>query len=286
MDFDFEFDFNSIPVPFRMQPGLQRAVRVGLHRLRFSSPLHKEKAQVFRARQSRFQVPGFDPVHALRAIAEQAQPGLGFRAVDTADAPLELRFEEDMAVIDGATGKLLWLAICTPSHWAPEEKIGLDFSELHGPVPDNDLLLQAHTHLLSLVTSGGCWTRSVFTITPSARYDQHPARHTREPWPDACDMRPADFAARCFLRAEQQGFFPVADERGKPMGQAVFSIRVLLHPLTEAVKSAAQARRVHGALGSMSDAVLAYKNLSDAKAPLMAWLEGMGAASSAASRQN
>ncbi|RZJ08317.1 MAG: DUF3445 domain-containing protein [Haliea sp.] len=177
-----------------------------------------------------------------------------------------MAFEEDFAVLDGATGALPWLCVCVPSHWAPEDKLGLDFLALHGPVADNPALLEAAPRLVRLVTDGGSWERFVWTVSPCARYDQHPGRHARTPWPATQDAR--DFAAGCFLRAERQTFFPV----GQGTRQAVFTIRVMLQPLVLAVDRPEKAHRLHAALASMSDAVLSYKGLEEARDPLLRWL--------------
>ena len=86
-------------------------------------------------------------------------------------------------------------------------------------------------------------------------------------WPAADD--PAVFAGQCWLRAERQTFFPV----GQGTRQAVFTIRVMLRPLADAIEAPWQARRLRDSLASMSPAVLAYKNLTVARAPLLRWLE-------------
>jgi dimethylamine monooxygenase subunit A len=258
-----DFDLSRIAAPFRMQPGLQRlAPRARqLTPLATGSPLWQEKKAVLEAGNSRLQVPGFDPQPALRAIAAQAaREGLA------AQGPLELAFEEDFAVLEGAAGTLPWLCVCVPSHWAPEDKLGLPFASVHAPVADNGMLLAAATQLVQLVTSGERFERFVWTVTPSGRLDQHPRRQGRVPWPDSGD--PAAFAQQCFLRAERQTFFPVDEAPG----QAVFTIRVMLQPLAEAAAAPGNARRLHDALASMSDAVLAYKNLAPARDRLLAWL--------------
>ncbi|MDP3824554.1 MAG: DUF3445 domain-containing protein [Burkholderiales bacterium] len=259
-----DFDLAQIAVPFRMQPGLRRigSEAVRLAPLAAGSAMHAEKLAVMSTSQSRHAVAGFDPAPALAAIAAQAP---WWRQSDT---PLELAFEEDFAVLDGSTGTLPWLCVCVPSHWAPEDKLGLDFAALHAPVADNAALLAASRQLVALATGGDCWERSVWTISPSARHDQHPRRHARTPWPPSDD--PAAFAGRCWLRAERQVFFPV----GQGTRQAVFSIRVMLQPLTEAAQPGETAQRLHDSLASMSQAVLDYKNLSAAREPLLRWLRG------------
>jgi len=261
------FDFSQVPVPFAMRPGLRRVDQSSLRLtpLDPASLLAAEKRAVFEAGQSRHITAGFDAAPALMAIARLAGAG-ATRRIRSAGPP-ELAFEEDFAVLDGETGTLPWLCVCVPSHWAPEEKLGLDFNALHGPVADNAALISASRQLVALVTAGDCWERQVWTVTPCARYDQHPKRHARADWPATTD--PAAFARQCWLRAERQTFFPV----GQGTRQAVFAIRVMLWPLAAAIEAPWQARRLSDSLASMSDAVLAYKNLAAARTRLLRWLE-------------
>ena len=259
------FDFNLMAVPFTMRPGLRR-LEPGSPQLTALDPdsvLAAEKRAVFTAGQSRHCLPGFDPAPALEAIASRSGAAA---ARLTAGDPPELVFEEDLAVLDGATATLPWLCVCVPSHWAPEEKLGLDFAALHGPVADNAALVSASHQLVGLVTAGECWERHVWTISPSGRFDQHPARHARAQWPAEEDAEL--FPRQCWLRSERQTFFPV----GQGTQQAVFTIRVMLQPLVEAVQAPGQARRLHDSLSSMTQAVLAYKNLAAARDPLLRWL--------------
>jgi len=262
-----DFDFSRIPVPFRMQPGLARLPpgTPQLTPLAPGSALHAEKQAVLLAAGSRHCIPGFDPVPAIESIAEHAHRT---RTAGTFDSqtPLETAFEEDFAVLDGASGTLPWLCVCVPSHWAPEDKLGLDFMALHAPVADNAALLAAAPRLVQLVTGGGCWERFVWTVSPSGRHDQHPGRQPRAAWPPHEDLQ--RFAAQCFLRTERQTFFPV----GRGTRQAVFTIRVMLQPLVQAAARPQQAQRLHDALASMSEAVLAYKGLAAAREPLLRWL--------------
>lgn len=263
-----DFDFSQINVPFRMQPGLRRidARALRLTPLHAASRLYAEKQAVFAAGRSRHTVADFDPGPALEAIAALGGAS-GIPPAGASAAPVELAFEEDFAVLDGATGTLPWLCVCVPSHWAPEDKLGLDFAAVHAPVADNAALVAASRQLVSLVTAGDCWERFVWTISPSAWHDQHPRRHTRQPWPAPADAD--DFAGRCWLRAERQTFFPV----GRGTRQAVFAIHVMLQRLAEAVEAPGLPRRLHDSLASMSQAVLDYKNLGPAREPLLRWLQ-------------
>jgi hypothetical protein len=263
-----DFDFARIAAPFRMQPGLQRLAAGGrqLTALAAGSALWQEKKRVLEGGTSRLQVPGFDAQPAIAAILAQARAeGM------VASEPLELAFEEDFAVLEAGGATLPWLCVCVPSHWAPEQKLGLPFAAVHAPVADNQALLAASQQLVRLVTGGERFERHVWTFSASGRYDQHPVRQARVPWPETTD--PDAFAAQCFLRAERQTFFPVPGLAG----QAVFTIRVMLEPLAQAVRSRDDAQRLHDALASMSDAVLAYKNLGPARDRLLAWLAARSA---------
>ena len=180
-------------------------------------------------------------------------------------ALLALAFAEDFAVIDGATSRIPWLAVCLPSRWAPEEKVGRPIAQVHAPVADNQTLLAASEHLARLVTGADRWERFVWTISRSAQLSQHPQHADAAPWPEHAD---ADaLAARAFFRTERQTFIPLPAH-----GQAIFTIHVESRPLAEAIAAPAHARQLHDALASMSPAVLAYRGLTDAHERLLAWL--------------
>jgi len=184
---------------------------------------------------------------------------------------ISLAFAEDFAVVDANTGGIEWLAVCLPSRWAPEEKVGRHFTEVHAPVADNQLLLAASTQLMRLVTSADRWERFVWTITPTGALDQHPVRQTKPPWPSGDDA--SALAAASFFRTERQTFIPLPERR-----QAVFTIHVETAPLTLAVVSGAYARQLHDAVASMSPAVLDYRGLVDVRERLLQWLSGQAAA--------
>jgi hypothetical protein len=187
---------------------------------------------------------------------------------------LGLAFAEDFAILDGATGHIPWLAVCLPSHWSPEEKIGRHFAEVHAPVADNQLLISASEALTRLVTGQERWERFVWTITRDPRLRMHPRHLQALPW--AADDDATALAGHAHFRSEHQTFIPLPRER-----QAVFTIQVESRPLAEAVLSADIARQLHDALASMSPAVLAYRGLTDARPRLLSWLLARAAASPA-----
>ena len=183
-----------------------------------------------------------------------------------------LSFAEDFAVIDsapGAAGRIPWLAVCLPSHWAPEDKVGKRFTDVHAPVADSDLLVRAAAHLPQLVCGPQRWQRFVWTLTPSPSLDGHPRRQPRVRWP--ADGSAADIAALAWLRIEHQTFIPIVERQ-----QAVFTIKVELLRLVDVLADprvgAATGRALHAALASMSDAVLVYRGLDLARDRLLDFL--------------
>jgi len=186
-------------------------------------------------------------------------------------ALLSLAFEEDFAVIDGASAAIPWLAVCLPSRWAPEEKVGRHFAEVHAPVADNAMLVAASASLARLVTGDDRWERFVWTISADPRLHQHPA-HGGADWPDASEADADELVAGAFFRTERQTFIPVAGS-----GKAIFTIHVDSASLLDAVASADAARRLHDAIASMSPAVLAYRRLDTVRDRLVGWLAARAA---------
>ena len=304
------FDFSAVTSPFRMQPGLRRLAPGApqLTPLRRGDPALGEKLLVLRkfSQQALLAAPGFDAAPALQALCEHAAaehpaawqrgadgrwraPLLGWSVLgdelrlETAPVPglgscvsalpgpwrlpalLCLAFAEDFAVIDGDSARIPWLAVCLPSNWAPEEKVGRHFAEVHAPVADNQLLVNAGEHLARLVTQPDRWERFVWTITRHPLLHAHPDRVDPAPWSPTATAD--ELASRAFFRTEHQTFIPVPGVR-----QAVFTIRVSVTPLTQALADPAQARQVHDALSTMSQSVLAYRGLTDARDRLLDWL--------------
>lgn len=310
------FDFDAaVAAPFRMQPGLRRLApgTRQLTALSPSAPAFGEKLAVLSAApdEALLCVAGFDPVPALRSLVEEAAlqcPGalaadagrviarvLGWTvawrdaslhalpnahpeagaclaalpAAQRLAALLSLALHEDVAIVDGRSATLPWLAVCLPSHWAPRDKLGRSFAAVHAPVADNATLLAAGEHLLRLVCQPQRWERFVWTITPHAGLDRHPQRHAQEAWLGSA----AGVLAQAHWRTEHQSFIPMP-----ALQQALFTIHVEVQPLAGAIATPQRAAALHAALASMSDAVLAYRELAAAREPLLAWLAERAAA--------
>lgn len=178
-------------------------------------------------------------------------------------ALLSLSFAEDFAIIDATTGTIPWLAVALPSHWAPREKVGRHFSQVHAPVADNDMLLKAGDSLMRMVSAGQRWERFVWTVTDHPRLHAHPARSTTTRWQGQA-------VEAAWWRTEHQTFIPLPG-----LHQAVFTIAVDVQPLALAIDTPRKAAALQAAIGSMSASVLAYRGLSPVREPLLAWLASL-----------
>ncbi len=183
-----------------------------------------------------------------------------------------LAFVEDFAIVDGASATIPWIAACLPSHWAPERKVGRHFTEVHAPVADNALLVQAGEHLMRMVCSEQRWERFVWNVTRHPRLNAHPLLSDPAPWAD--DAFADSAAPRAWWRTEHQTFIPLTAQR-----QAIFTIAVNTRPLAEAIDTPAKAARLHDAVASMSESVRRYRSLDAVHAPLLRWLHARAAAS-------
>jgi hypothetical protein len=173
---------------------------------------------------------------------------------------LSLAFAEDFALVDGSTGRIPWLAVTLPSHWAPEEKLGRHFTEVHAPVADSALLLKASDSLLRVMTGAERWERFVWNVTDQPRLHAHPARVDGLRWQHTA-------VERAWWRTERQTFIPMPGRQ-----QAVFTIAVNVQRLADALPTPQHAARLHAAISTMSPAVLDYRKLTGVRDALLAWL--------------
>lgn len=177
---------------------------------------------------------------------------------------LALSFAQDLAVVQGDTGRIPWMAVTLPSHWDPAEKVGRHYNEIHAPVADPQLLLAAGERLMRLVCGPESFERFVWNVTGHPRLHAHPARLDANRWPLAGET---DFASQAWWRTERQTFLPVP-----AAGQAVFTIEVEVQPLGQALRTPVQAALLHEAVCTMSPAVLEYRGLAPVRQALLAWL--------------
>lgn len=176
---------------------------------------------------------------------------------------LACQVQEDLAVLstDATIGRhwISALHICFPNGWAPREKIGGTFAEVHAPVAGMaEMNRRGNEFAAVMIQAVHPLVRWAWGVTFDDRLDHHPAR----------GRTPFDPADPCgFLRVERQTVagFPAR-------GAAVFTIRTYLYPLSRLRSRSDFRDPLLTALRSMPVESLRYKGLGDDADRLIAWL--------------
>lgn len=152
-------------------------------------------------------------------------------------------------------------ALCFPTGWALEEKIGEPLEAIHGAVPGlNPALGRQIAQFLSRLRPGTAFLRDNWGIAASDELNLHPSRAISAP-----DLPVA--LNRLWLRVEHQALLAL------PMsGGVVFGIRIALHRLDAVAHDAAARRGLRRALLSMPEELARYKRVDVIRAELAAAL--------------
>jgi hypothetical protein len=140
-------------------------------------------------------------------------------------------------------------ALCFPTGWALEEKLGHPLDVIHGVVPGLNPALGAQIQqFLAKLKPGVAFLRDNWGIAASDEVNLHPARGVPPPaLPVALD--------RLWLRVEHQALLALPKSRG-----IVFGIRIALHRL-DAVAEAGFGPQLRQALETMPVQLAGYKRL-------------------------
>lgn len=184
---------------------------------------------------------------AVGQLVERACRHLGLPPKDNI-VDFALQFQEDVAILHH--GLLAAICFCFPSGWVPGEGVGKSLAELHGPVADGEHLRQASERIAKTLQDPvmGGFYRPVWTITANGRLSNHPRWHS--------DITPS--IEGLYLRTERQTTQPLGDG-----ATALFFVDVAVTPLADIWPLWGD--RILASINSMSDAVIAYKNLGAIK---------------------
>lgn len=152
-------------------------------------------------------------------------------------------------------------ALCFPTGWALEEKLGHTLDFIHGVVPGlNPVLASPIQQFLAKLKPGVAFHRDNWGLAATDELNLHPMRGHAAP---DLPITPE----RLWLRVEHQAL--VALPRS---GGVVFGIRIALHRLDDVARNPAAAKGLRRALESMSPAVAAYKRLDRISNQVVSWL--------------
>lgn len=168
--------------------------------------------------------------------------------------------QEDVCLLSPAPRALLAAGVvCFPSRWNIAEKVGLDASAIHAPVPGfTASLAQPTTHFLDRITPERSFWRLNWTIHDSdLRFAPHPV-------PGRTDLTPENVLSSTFLRIERQTL-----RRLPRSGFVAFTIRTYIDRLDGVVAAADRRERLRRTLASMPDEAIAYKGMATFIRPLL-----------------
>lgn len=162
----------------------------------------------------------------------------------------------------GGAYRLVAGAVCFPTFWAPEEKLGLPLAAIHDTVPGlNENLGEKIQRLMERLRADEAWHRINWGLAAGPERNQHPAagqaRLQADTPPEAIS-----------LRMEYQSFLPLLAGEG-----ILFTIRIFTFPLPE-VRRHPAAPALARQLRTMPDAVARYKGVSPALARAADYLLG------------
>ena len=159
---------------------------------------------------------------------------------------LGLAIEDDVVIMH--KGKLEACFVAFPSSWNAGDKVGKSLAELHEPIADNEALLRASDGIMRAMTSGQSYHRYTWGISSLDGYSNHPLYEKPE----------FDSLDNLTFRIEHERTMTVTEGT-----TAVFLIHVDTYPLKEVLKT--DFGLIKGAIDSMSENVLQYKNLIEVK---------------------
>lgn len=149
-------------------------------------------------------------------------------------------------------------ALCFPTGWALEEKLGETIDFIHGVVPGLNPALGAQIHqFLARLKPGAAFLRHNWGLAASAELNLHPARGLAAP------TLPVSLE-RLWLRVEHQALLALPQT-----GAVVFGIRIALHRVDDVARDPSLKRGLVRALETMPTELVAYKRLEDVRMELL-----------------
>lgn len=182
--------------------------------------------------------------------------------------------QEDVAVVQRApdrTDHLSAIHLCSPSHWAAEDKIGKDFRFIHQPVPGIERVNQTSAALLDAMIKRGPYVRFAWGIAANERLNQHPSM-------PSAGLTLDERRGQIFQSEQTDSPFVLRVERqvlcGLPEANAaIFTIRVYFVSGAEIRRDPRKRDLFRAALLSMTPESRAYKGLKNCLPELIAWLD-------------
>lgn len=182
------------------------------------------------------------------------------------------QIQEDVALTSrNETEREGWLSalhLCSPSHWAPESKIGKNYSAVHAPIAGAEKMNRTAVQLVEGAIRKGPYVRFVWGFGTDSRLNHHP-----EP-PPGWDF--GQWKGRSFQKESKESPFILRLERqliwGLPELEAYFfGIHVYFIDGKEIRANPVERELLRSALLSMNPDSLVYKGLNECLKDVLDW---------------
>ena len=182
------------------------------------------------------------------------------------------QLQEDIAVVQmDKTGDFLCaLHLCSPNHWAAEEKIGKSFLDTHRPVPHMDTINQQSHNLFKAILEKGPYVRFAWGLATDTQLNHHPQP---PPGIGVTQWRGRHFdptRPELWLRVERQTLTGL-----KQVNAILFTIRTYFYDVKCLSGAEKNLAKICSAIESMSSETLLYKGLQQRKDNILSWLHSL-----------
>jgi hypothetical protein len=174
---------------------------------------------------------------------------------------LAAQWEPDFVLLQRAPSdefQMVGSAVCFPSAWAPEAKLGQTVAVIHGPVPTlNEDLGPRIRNFLAKLPAGLVFERENWGLAAVPARNLHPLRGQ----PRLAATTPL---AEIWLRVEHQAFCALPDSGG-----LLFLIHLTVHRLSEVLRNAEVNSAFRQLLETMPEGIASYKGIQPARLSLL-----------------
>ena|SRR3989338_4002087 len=190
---------------------------------------------------------------------------------------LALYLQEDLAIIQQTktptktpttietppSNIIRYLHISSPNYWAPEEKIGKTFAQIHAPVAGMDLSLEHK--IVNAITTKGPYVRFAWGITTDTHLNHHP-----NPPPNTQKQL---WHGRTFDKNNPQAYLRIERQVTVPFPEHNAAL-FLIHPYFTDITTLSKDHKTQllNAISSMTTEQKQYKGLTG-KDELINWIE-------------
>lgn len=190
-----------------------------------------------------FRISGSDVIHQPSRTTIRSNNGPPI-------AEAALWVQDDLCLLeDSPEGyRLTAAALCSPSYWHLEDKIGQTLDSIHTPVPDyQNQLSKPVNHFFSKLKPG----RPVWRMNWSVTAHKGLMQRLDPPTPGDVDHDPL------WLRVERQTLTRLPNTHS-----VCFTIRIHRYPLNDVLAKPSTAKAFHNAIDQLTPEETAYKSLS------------------------